>query len=211
MGRVHILLLTLATLMAGACSQGSQGSRSIREAIDGQMADYPESRVQDIYKSFCQDNLGPEHMIPNPDAARDYLLSELEEYRSDLADRKYIKPAKRYEPVGDEGNYIRVELSVVLDSLVTEDQLLDAFVSSANAGQNMTPDEWTGKWKEIAAVVSRHYSDIPEYEQDLRQIDSLMAEGHMILHHSPVYEATYHPHYRIIARDIFERDIKPLL
>ena len=208
MRRLYIIILALAALLAGGCCQGG---RSIRDAIAGQLAEYPESRVQDIYKSFCQDNLGPEHMIPNPDAARDYLLSELDEYRSDLADGKYTKPAKRYEPVGDEGNYIRVELSVILDSLVTAEHLLDAFVSSANAGQNMTTEEWMQKWKEVATVIRRDFSGIPECKQDLLQIDSLMSEGHFILHHSPVYEAAYHPHYRIIARDIFDRDIKPLL
>ena len=208
MGKLHILALALAALMAAACGQDG---RSIRDAISGQMADYPESRVQDIYKSFCQDNLGPEHLIPNPDAAREYLLSELGEYRSDLAEGKYTKPAKRYEPVGDEGNYIRVELSVILDSLVTENRLLEAFVSSANAGQNMTPDQWAKKWQKVAAVIRRDFPGIPDAERDLLQIDSLISEGHLILHHSPVYEAAYHPHYRIIARDIFEKDLKPLL
>ena len=204
MRRLLLILAALAAILAGGCSRSA---RTIREAVAGQLADYPESRVQDIYKSFCQDNLGPEHLIPNPDAARDYLLSELEEYRSDIAEGKYSKPARRFEPVGDEGNYIRVELSVILDSLLTEGRLLEAFVESANAGQNMTPDQWARKWKKVAAVIRRDFPDIP----DSGQIDSLMAEGHLIFHHSPVYEAAYHPHYRIIARNIFERDILPLL
>lgn len=208
MRRLLLILAALAALLADGCSRSA---RTIREAVAGQLADYPESRVQDIYKSFCQDNLGPEHLIPNPDAARDYLLSELEEYRSDITEGKYSKPERRFEPVGDEGNYIRVGLSVILDSLLTEDRLLEAFVESANAGQNVTPDQWTRKWKKVAAVIRRDFPDIPDSGQDLRQIDSLMAEGHLILHHSPVYEAAYHPHYRIIARDIFERDILPLL
>ncbi|MBQ1680510.1 MAG: hypothetical protein II068_05335, partial [Bacteroidales bacterium] len=38
---------------------------AIASAIARQLQEYPESRVQDIYKSFCQDNLGPEHLIPN--------------------------------------------------------------------------------------------------------------------------------------------------
>ena len=35
-----------------------------------------------------------------------------------------------------------------------------------------------------------------------------MAEAHYILHHSPIFEQTYHPHYRIVARDIFEKDLQ---
>ena len=55
-----------------------------RSAISSQLDQYPESRVQDIYKSFCQDNLGPGHLIPYSEAARSYLMSELESYQADL-------------------------------------------------------------------------------------------------------------------------------
>ena len=29
--------------------------------------------------------------------------------------------------------------------------------------------------------------------------------------HSPEYRETYHPHYRIVERGIFERELKPLI
>ena len=32
-----------------------------------------------------------------------------------------------------------------------------------------------------------------------------------VLSHSPQFKGAYHPHYRIVRRDIFERDILPLL
>ena len=38
-----------------------------------------------------------------------------------------------------------------------------------------------------------------------------MAQGHYILHHSHVFNNAYHPHYRIVARDIFDNELKPLL
>lgn len=79
---------------------------SIRSGIERQLKEYPESRVQDIYKCFCQDNLGPEHLIPNPQTAADYLASELTEYSHDLASRKYSKPTLRYFATGDEGHFI---------------------------------------------------------------------------------------------------------
>ncbi|MBP5612369.1 MAG: hypothetical protein J6X20_06585 [Bacteroidales bacterium] len=185
--------------------------RQVRSAISDQLAHYPESRVQDIYKSFCQDNLGPEHLIPSPDAARAYLQEELAAYRADVDSGKYAVPSGRYEPVGDQGRYIRVELSVILDSLVSEETLLDAFVRSANAGQNMTPAQWTRKWRKVAAVIRHDFPGIPDCAKDLQRIDSLMAEGLYILHHSPDFEAASHPHYRIIERHVFEQKIKPLL
>ena len=136
-----------------------------KAAIARQLQDYPETRVQDIYKSFCQDNLGPGHLIPDPAYARDYLTTELTSFREDLDSLRYDAPARMYEPVGDRGNYVRVDLSVVLDGLVSEEMLLDAFVRSANEGRTV----------------------------------------------SPAFEAAYHPHYRIIAKDIFETELKPLI
>ena len=172
----------------------------LHDAIADQLAAYPESRVQDIYKSFCQDALGPEHLIPDPEAARRYLRSELAEYRSDLDSGKYTVPEVCYVPTGDQGNYIRVDLSVVLDSLLTEEALLEAFVRSANEGRQMTEEEWVGKWQKISELLRRDFPDIPDEEADLRQLDSLIAEGHLIFHHSSAFSAAYHPHYRIIAR-----------
>lgn len=194
------LLLPVMLLFLCSCTQ----EESIRRAVQAQLRDYPESRTQDIYKSFCQDKLGPEHLIPNADGARAYLISELDEYRADLDSGRYTVPEARYYPTGDAGNFVRVDLSVVLDSLVSAEALLDAFVRSANAGQQMSKEAWTAEWGRIAAVLRKHFPDIPDLEADLRQIDSLMEGGHYILHHSPAFNAAYHPHYRIIARGVLD-------
>jgi hypothetical protein len=205
MKRHSLLLLALvATVLATSCGQ----SVPVRVAIRRQIAQYPETRVQDIYKSFCQDYLGPGHLIPNPEAARAYLMEELQTYRADLASGLYKIPAERYVPVGDAGNYVRVDLSVVLDSLVDAETLLDAFVRSANEGKTLSEEEWKAKWASVATVIRKDFPALPDAASELAAIDSLMAEGHYILHHSPVFEQTYHPHYRIVARDIFEKELK---
>ena len=179
-----------------------------REAIQQQIRQYPETRVQDIYKSFCQDCLGPGHLIPNPDAARAYLMEELQAYQEDLDSGRYEIPAERCVSVGDAGNFVRVDLSVVLDSLIDAETLLDAFVRSANEGKTLSEEAWSAKWASVANVIRKDFPALPDAEADLAAIDSLMAEGHYILHHSPIFEQTYHPHYRIVARDIFEKDLQ---
>lgn len=181
---------------------------AVRDAIEAQLARYPESRVQDIYKDFCQDKLGPGHLIPNPESARRYLQEELQAYREDLSNGRYAVPVLRCVPVGDQGNYVRVDLSVVLDGLVDEETLLDAFVRSANEGKTLSEEAWRAKWAEVAAVIRRDFPDIRDAGKDLAVIDSLMAGGNLILHHSEAFERAYHPHYRIVARDIFEKDLR---
>ncbi|MBO7584691.1 MAG: hypothetical protein J6T09_03380 [Bacteroidales bacterium] len=203
--KLHTLLLVPLFILLG-CQPSAE-----KAAIARQLQDFPESRVQDIYKSFCQDNLGPEHLIPNPEAARNYLMSELETFRDDLASHRYEAPQRMYYPVGDQGNYVRVDLYAVLAGLVSEEKLLDAFVRSANEGHKVAPQEWVAKWNGIAAIIRKDFSDIPGAEEDLARIDELVKEGNLILHHSDAFGEAYQPHYRIVARDIFEYELKPLI
>ena len=198
----YILIIPLLLLL------GCQPSPE-KAAIARQLRDYPESRVEDIYKSFCQDNLGPGHLIPDPQSARNYLESELRTYREDLDSAKYEAPEIKYYPAGDKGNYVRVDLSVVLDGLVSKELYLNAFVRSANEGKRLTQEQWVAKWKEVEKVILKDFTDIPDAKEDLEMIDSHIEKGELILHHSEAFSQAYNPHYRIIARDIFEKELKP--
>ena len=203
--RIPALIILSAFLTAG-CHPSTE-----KAAIVRQLQDYPESRVQDIYKSFCQDNLGPGHLIPDPEYAKNYLHTELVSFREDLDSLRYTVPELMYCPVGDQGNYIRVDLSAVLGGLISEEALLDALVRSANEGRQVSPEEWVDKWNGIARIIRKDFPHIPGAKVDLERIDSLIKEGDLIIHHSEAFEAAYHPHYRIVARNIFESELKPLI
>jgi len=204
--RHYLFTLVFPLLLFLGCQPSPE-----KAAVARQMEDYPESRVQDIYKSFCQDNLGPGHLIPDSQSARNYLESELRTFREDLDSSRYDAPSIMYYPVGDQGNYVRVDLSVVLDGLIGEETYLDAFVRSANKGKRLTEEQWVAKWREVEKVIRKDFPDIPDATEDLEMIDSHVNEGKLIMHHSEAFGKAYHPHYRIIARDIFEKEIKPLI
>ena len=204
--RHHIFPLISLLLLLLGCQPSSE-----KTAIERQLQDYPESRVQDVYKSFCQDNLGPGHLIPDPQSARNYLESELRTFREDLDSARYDAPSIMYYPVGDNGNYVRVDLSVVLDGLVSEEAYLDAFVRSANEGERLSEDQWVAEWKDVEKVLRRSFMNIPDAGSDLEAILGYLSEGKLIMHHSDAFNAAYHPHYRIIAKDIFEKELKALV
>ena len=42
-------------------------------------------------------------------------------------------------------------------------------------------------------------------------IDSLLDAGKYVMHHSKSYGVAYHPHYRIMRRDIFDKEILPYI
>ena len=204
--RMKEFIFIMALCLLAGCQ-----SDSVKDSIGRQLKEYPESRVLDIYKCFCQDNLGPGHLIPNKETARQYLMWELSAYRQDLDSAKYTKPALRYFSVGDEGNYVHVDLSVVLDSLMSAEDYLDAFVRSANEGVHRSPEKWKRKWAEIASCIREYFPDIPDATHDLAFIDSIMAGDDLIIHHSDAFGNAYHPHYRIISKSIFESEILPLI
>ena len=204
--RPHIFAFVFPLLFLLGCQPSPE-----KAAIACQLQDYPETRVQDIYKSFCQDNLGPGHLIPDSQSARNYLESELRTFKEDLDSARYDAPSIMYYPVGDQGNYVRVDLSVVLDGLVGEETYLDAFVRSANEGKRLTEEQWVAKWREVEKVIKKDFPDIPDAVKDLEMIDSYVEKGDLIMHHSEAFSNAYNPHYRIIARDIFEKEIKPLI
>lgn len=202
--RHHIFVPIFLLFLFLGCQPSSE-----KTAIERQLRDYPESRVLDIYKSFCQDNLGPGHMIPDMRSAKNYLEYELQTFREDLDSSRYDAPGIMYYPVGNKGNYVRVDLSVVLDGLVDKEAFLDAFVRSANEGKRLTEEQWVAKWKEIEKIIRKDFPNIPDAKEDLQTIDSYLNKGELIIHHSETFSKAYNPHYRIIARDIFEKELKP--
>ena len=170
-------------------------SLAIREAIERQMATYPESTLQDIYKSFYQDHFGPGHMITDTASARQYLLKELSE--NDIASTVH------FEPTGSEGRYVRVYLSAIVDSLITAEQLLDAFIQSANKVQE-PQTEWTTEWEDIVGVIRKYDLKVKDFKA-LQPVLTEAAQNHQAVHHSQAYREAYHPHYRIVEREVLQK------
>lgn len=201
-----ILAVIILSLSLASCRE-----QAMFDAVDRQLTLFPDSRAQDFYKSFCQDFLGPEHLIEDPASAAHYLSEELRSYGEDLDSLRYRTPALLYYPVGDRGDYIRVDLAVVLEGMVGEDAFLDAFVRSANGGNRAADGKWAERWQDVARILRKYHAGIPNLEKDLGTLDSLVARGHYIMHHSEAFREAYHPHYRIIRKDIFNNELKPLI
>lgn len=167
--------------------------------------EYPEARLLDIYKSCFQDYMGAEHLVPDRQRVKNYLDEELNSLETNgLMDWLY-------EPCGVEGRYVRVSLKAIKDSLISEELLLDAFIRSANNAERPSVEKWRGRWQQIISTIEDMQLNLPHYAEDKHFIEQLLSQGKYAISHSPQYRNTYHPHYRIIERTIFEKEIKPLL
>ena len=193
---IFVSIFILATLAISA--------QNVEKFVSDQMRQYPEMRLLDIYKSCFQDFMGAEHLVSDYERVKHYLDAELEQTGLDEL------PSWYYEPCGIKGQYVRVNIRVIKESLITEEKLLDAFIRSAN-GKHPSVRQWETRWHKIIGKIDKMQLGLPFYEEDKRFIDSILSEEKYAISHSENYRDAYHPHYRIVERKIFEKEIKPFL
>lgn len=178
-------------------------SQDIVGFINKQMETYPKSRLIDIYKSCFQDYMGAEHLVSDKGRVKAYLDEELTTTTLDDL------PAWYYEPCGTDSNFVRVSIRTIKEGILSVDLLLDAFIRSANAVERPSVNSWTDRWHKIMGTIDPMNLDLPNYQKDKEFIDSMLSVGKYAVSHSPEYREAYHPHYRIVERCIFEREILP--
>ena len=176
---------------------------AILNALKTQLGHYPESRLTDLYKSFFQDRFGPGHIVANPAAAADFLARELGDMQTSAM--------PSFEYTGWQNRYVRVNLNLIRRGIITHERLLNAFVDSANSATPPPVDKWKEEWLQIAGVVKKHYSELPDFESDLRYIDERLKAEICDMHHSEPFRAAYSPRYRIVDAEIFVERIYPLI
>ena len=195
---IRKIALTLLALFYLVCQADNN---EIPSAINRQLRAFPHSHLQDIYKSFYQSYFGAEHLITDTVSVRNYLHKEIVEAATDTVPNPY------YEPVGANGEFVRVYLRCVTENLISEQQLMDAFLRSAHPKERLSA--WSELWQD--EIVSAARSAGLDFSQE--ELDALTEASRQqrAVRHSDCYRNTYHPHYRIVARTIFEDEIKPHL
>jgi hypothetical protein len=188
--RAGLLAIALIFILT-ACRQKHEG---IRQAIGQQLELYPESTLQDIYKSFFQDEFGPGHLLDDTAGARKYLEYELANMIS--------RGNYRVEPCGAGTNFCRVPLDLVKDGRISFEEYFSAFMSSASSFKTPEVKDWSGKWEMIVEEIEKMDVSIEGFEEDKDALEQMLLSGEVVVHHSPVYVERYDPHYRIMARAI---------
>lgn len=105
MGKYPVMTIILLLCLSFPAAGQKDFDSAVREAVTRQMQTYPKSTLKDLYKNFFQDKFGPGHIISDTTAAGNYLRREMASYSE-------IEGAVA-EPTGWEGNFLRVNLSVI--------------------------------------------------------------------------------------------------
>ena len=193
----------MSILMVTTCGMAMLQAQGVEDFVAGMMERYPEARLLDIYKSCFQDYMGAEHLVGDKESARAYLEQEM------TTDDELLP--WYYEPCGTEGRYVRVSLLAVRDGKISADELLDAFVRSANDPDRPTVEQWARRWHEFLGIIETMKLDLPHYDEDKAFIEQVLSMGKYAISHSPEYRRAYSPHYRIVKHEIFEQELLPLI
>ena len=196
-----IILIILSVKIIG---KNNELKRDLSILIE-QIKNHPNQTLQDVYKSCYQDEYGPGHLIANESSSMNYILEEINTME------KGYNPPTLFEQTGLDGNYIRVDLTLVKDGTIPFFILFKALLISADIGSKKTDKGWADIWSSIVDEIKNSSLEFPNFEEDIKNLDVISKSEDKVVHHSDLYENIYHPHYRIIEKNVFEKYIKPFI
>ena len=194
-----IAILSIALLLNSCHSQTHPREDFVRSYF----LKYPEATLQDIYKGSFQDVFGPAHLLTNREAVENYINREMETAKS-LEGEDYV-------PCGWQGNFYQVNLKVIADGRIPMDDFVDAFIASANGIDTTLTQAWLEEWEQLQQATRKIVPHLQGFKEDSTLLANLLKQGKYVVHHSRKFNQYYHPHYRIIRRDLFEKKIFPKL
>ena len=179
----------------------------VADVLGEYMRKFPESQLQDVYKSCFQDVYGPGHIIKDSVTCAGFIMEEMSEI--DVSDKRF----PTYEYTGVEGNYVRVNLRVLKEGKMEVGHLVKLMMESARQAKKMPLYDWRGQWERIVTVLRGFDKSIRphHFDEDEASIEGLFNSSEVNCHHSQRFKEAYAPHYRIVRRDLFEKEILPLL
>lgn len=194
-----IAILSIALLLNSCHTQTHPREDFVRSYF----LKYPEATLQDIYKGSFQDVFGPAHLLTNREAVENYINREMETAKS-LEGEDYV-------PCGWQGNFYQVNLKVIADGRIPMDDFVDAFIASANGIDTTLTQAWLEEWEQLQQATRKIVPHLQGFKEDSTLLANLLKQGKYVVHHSRKFNQHYHPHYRIIRRDLFEKKIFPKL
>lgn len=151
---------------------------------------YPLMEIQDAVKLIFQSEFGPGHLIENTEAAKKWLIKEMEE-------TKDVQP----EIIELSDDLVRLHLGHMSEKHA--ELILDAMIETAH--------EVKGSMEKLYQKLDilkemNHYS-LNEIDDYLHQYLNGIS---LIVSHTDKYRDLYHPHYRVLKKELAEKVINEL-
>lgn len=207
------LLLALTLAFFAACQQqkpeptvGTVKTNHRIQVFTDYQQRFPEAELRDVYKYCFQDKFGPAHIITDSLACANYIEEEIGKW--DTSGWRYDQ---LYEPLEIYGNYVRVNILAIKQGKITTGQLVSALLRSGTPPDSASLAEWPEEWNKILGDLNNMTIPFANFKQDSAYIAELFKNGEYVFHHSKRFNQVYHYNYRLIRRDIFEKELLPYL
>jgi len=185
-------LLLLVPVLGTATTAVPERPSSWEEVAALHFRQYRAMDVADLYKLVFQGTFGARHLLADPGMAREYLLRELAAVPA--------RPGELWTPIGPEGRMVRIELAAFKARALSPDCLFEAVRRSAVANR-ATARDFACAWRRLTRLARR--GRLPVAVSTMREWGRRPVDPMGSPHHSPRYEETYQPHYRVVERTIF--------
>ena len=192
--RTAVCILML--FMIYSCNPGKT-----EQNLRAELERYPESTLQDVYKSWFQSVYGPGHLLNDSVGAYRYLSEEL------MQTTHYLDTTT-WQPLGSNGHFGRLNLYVVASGKITKEAYFQAFMESAREYSLPEVTQWQEDWNEILSVMERQHIRPGNFDLDRRSLDSMLTSGQYVVHHSSHFLEQYDPHYRVISTAQYKKLIR---
>jgi hypothetical protein len=159
---------------------------------------YPCWELDDVYKLIHQAAMGSEHATTDEAHAREWLTRELADLRSGPVELLL-------DPISADGLIVRVHLRPFASLGLDSEALLAAFLRTGKEFRGST-DRIEESFSEAARLARGGLLAFGETDV-LSLIARMKSVGFPAVHHSAVFEAAYHPAYRVVARAFLPREL----
>lgn len=153
----------------------------------------PETRIEDAYKWLFHATRGGEHALADETAARKWLDQEW----AALGPPQPDEPL--WTPLTADGRVGRLNLRPYRAQGGSPDALHAAFVAGARSF-DASPDRFRKAWNALGRALKKNPQGHLTYSEWKRLDRETRAQGYPAIHHSPEYEKSRRPAYRVLPR-----------
>ena len=154
----------------------------------------PEVRIEDAYKWLVHATRGGEHAIASEFAARQWLENEW----ATLGPPPPNEPL--WVPLVADGRIGRLNLRPYRAQGGAPEPLLAAFLASAESF-DASPARFRAAWKALGRALSKNPQGHLTHAEWRRLDRAMRAQGYPAIHHSPEFEQSRHPAYRVLTQE----------
>lgn len=171
----------------------------LEDILTAHFAAYPEMEPQDAVKLIYQNEFGPGHLIRDLRKAAEYLHEEMASVAAD--DKMPL-----YESIGN--GLCRLNLAACKARNIEEPVILRLFCDAADTTKG-DKKSFLHKLHLLKAMAQRDETPFEAIALDyfLITYDEKRCPA---VHHSAVYNAAYHPAYRVVAQKKLKDELKAI-